>query len=175
MDPNTFPTKGNLILAKNALALSKQGFDLMDKKRNILIRELMELISEASDIQNQIDETFSNAYQALQKANIQMGIHQVEQIAKAVPVENSIRIKRRSVMGTEIPKVECSRSVHSSITFYDKMLGSRLFFVGVRKQITVPFQGSNIGIIHSLCVKVFQDHKPGNFGPVTCLILFDEI
>ena len=33
MDPNTFPTKGNLILAKNALALSKQGFDLMDKKR----------------------------------------------------------------------------------------------------------------------------------------------
>lgn len=83
MDPNTFPTKGNLILAKNALALSKQGFDLMVKKRNILIRELMELISEASDIQNQIDETFSNAYQALQKANIQMGIHQVEQIAKA--------------------------------------------------------------------------------------------
>ena len=111
MDPNTFPTKGNLILAKNALALSKQGFDLMDKKRNILIRELMELISEASDIQNQIDETFSNAYQALQKANIQMGIHQVEQIAKAVPVENSIRIKRRSVMGTEIPKVEYEKKI----------------------------------------------------------------
>ena len=44
MDPNTFPTKGNLILAKNSLALSRQGFDLMDKKRNILIRELMDLI-----------------------------------------------------------------------------------------------------------------------------------
>lgn len=78
----------------------------------------MELISEASDIQNQIDETFSNAYQALQKANIQMGIHQVEQIAKAVPVENSIRIKRRSVMGTEIPKVEYEkRSRHRHILF----------------------------------------------------------
>ena len=36
MDPNTFPTKGNLILAKNSLALSRQGFELMDKKRNIL-------------------------------------------------------------------------------------------------------------------------------------------
>lgn len=119
MDPNTFPTKGNLILAKNALALSKQGFDLMDKKRNILIRELMELISEASDIQNQIDETFSNAYQALQKANIQMGIHQVEQIAKAVPVENSIRIKRRSVMGTEIPKVEYEKKKQApAYSFY---------------------------------------------------------
>ncbi len=106
MDPNTFPTKGNLILAKNSLELSKQGYELMDKKRNILIRELMDLIAEATDIQEEIDTTFTNAYRALQKANIQMGIHEVEQIAFGVPVEDSIRIKRRSVMGTEIPKVE---------------------------------------------------------------------
>ena len=39
MNPNTFPTKGNLILAKNSLALARQGYDLMDKKRNILMRE----------------------------------------------------------------------------------------------------------------------------------------
>ncbi len=106
MDPNTFPTKGNLILAKNSLALAKQGYDLMDKKRNILIRELMELIEQATDIQKEIDMTFTRAYQALQKANIQMGIHEVEAISKNVPVEDSITIKRRSVMGTEIPKVD---------------------------------------------------------------------
>ena len=106
MDPNTFPTKGNLIRAKNSLALSKQGYDLMDKKRNILIRELMNLISEATDIQQEIDETFSSAYKALQRANVQMGIHEVEQISLSVPVDHSIHIKRRSVMGTEIPKVE---------------------------------------------------------------------
>ena len=109
VDPNTFPTKGNLILAKNSLALSRQGYDLMDKKRNILIRELMDLIAEATDIQQEIDETFSSAYRALQKANIQMGIHEVEQVSLSVPVEDSIRIKRRSVMGTEIPKVEYDR------------------------------------------------------------------
>ena len=54
MDPNTFPTKGNLILAKNSLALSRQGYDLMDKKRNILIRELMDLIEQAADIQRRL-------------------------------------------------------------------------------------------------------------------------
>ena len=32
MDPNTFPTKGNLILAKNSLALSRQGFDGQETK-----------------------------------------------------------------------------------------------------------------------------------------------
>ncbi len=47
MNPNTFPTKGNLILAKNSLALASQGYELMDKKRNILIRELMALIDQA--------------------------------------------------------------------------------------------------------------------------------
>lgn len=106
MDPRTFPTKGNLILAKNSLALARQGYELMDKKRNILIRELMELIDQAKDIQSEIDEVFRKAYAALQTANVEMGIHNVEVIANCVPVEDSIRIKTRSIMGTEIPLVE---------------------------------------------------------------------
>ena len=107
MDPNTFPTKGNLMLAKNSLALSRQGFELMDKKRNILIRELMELIDQAKEIQTQIDSTFTKAYHALQAANMTLGISRVEQLGHTVPMEQSIRIKSRSVMGTEIPLVEC--------------------------------------------------------------------
>ncbi len=106
MDPNTFPTKGNLILAKNSLALAKQGYELMDKKRNILIRELMELIDKARDIQKEIDGTFTSAYAALQKANIEMGIRNVEDLSFTIPEENSIEIKQRSIMGTEIPLVD---------------------------------------------------------------------
>lgn len=106
MNPNTFPTKGNLILARNSLALAKQGYELMDKKRNILIRELMNLIEEAKTIQAEIDETFTSAYLSLQQANIENGIHYVQEISHAVPVETSIRIKTRSIMGTEIPLAE---------------------------------------------------------------------
>ena len=103
MDPRTFPTKGNLMLAKNSLTLAKQGYELMDKKRNILIRELMDLIDEARDIQDEIDSTFTYAYQCLQRANIEHGINMVSQIAYTVPIENSITIQTRSIMGTEIP------------------------------------------------------------------------
>lgn len=110
MDPNTFPTKGNLILAKNSLALALQGFDLMDKKRNILIREMMDLIEEAKGIQSQIDQTFRSAYAALQKANMEIGINTVQTISYTVPIEDSIRIKTRSIMGTEIPLVESQPS-----------------------------------------------------------------
>ena len=106
MNLNAFPTKGNLILAKNSLSLATMGYGLMDKKRNILIRELMGLIDEAKDIQSEIDATFTAAYQALQQANIELGIHYVQEIGMSVPVEDSIRIKVRSIMGTEIPLVQ---------------------------------------------------------------------
>lgn len=110
MDPNTFPTKGNLILAKNSLSLARMGYDLMDKKRNILIREMMDLIDQAKDIQSQIDVTFREAYAALQIANMESGISYIQSISYTVPEEESIRIKTRSIMGVEIPLVESDPS-----------------------------------------------------------------
>ena len=106
MNINTFPTKGNLINAKNSLKLAKLGFGLMDKKRNILIRELMGLIDKAKTIQSEIDSTYTKAYKALQYANIELGVDHVHDISMSIPADNNILIKSRSVMGTEIPLVE---------------------------------------------------------------------
>ena len=106
MDPNTFPTKGNLIAAKNSLKLATMGYGLMDKKRNILIRELMGLIDEAKGIQSEIDTVFKAAYEALQSANIELGINYVQEIGMSVPVDDTVKIKARSIMGKEIPLVQ---------------------------------------------------------------------
>ncbi len=106
---NEVATKGNLMRAKNSLTLAKQGYELMDRRRNILIRELMQHVEKAKDIQAEIDETFSGAYEALQRANVDMGISQVQSLALTVPVEQSIRIQSRSIMGTEIPLVRYER------------------------------------------------------------------
>lgn len=110
MDTSSFPTKGNLLAAKNSLALATNGYELMDRKRNILLRELMSLIKSAKAIQSEIDITFANAYKALQKANINMGIHNVDDISRTVPEETSVRITTRSIMGTEIPIVSYSKA-----------------------------------------------------------------
>lgn len=141
MNPNTFPTKGNLILAKNSLALASQGYDLMDKKRNILIRELMDLIDEAKDIQSEIDVTFTAAYKALQKANIELGINYVQEIGESVPVENSIEIKARSIMGTEIPLVRFTKTKEDvpAYAFYstrESLDQARAAFIKV-KELTI--------------------------------------
>ena len=81
----------------------------MDKKRNILIRELMELIDQAKDIQTQNRyDLYRRPTQALQKANIELGISCVMQMwPHRSGGADTIRIKTRSIMGTEIPLVEC--------------------------------------------------------------------
>lgn len=120
MNLNTFPTKGNLIAAKNSLALARQGYGLMDKKRNILIRELMQLIDKAKEIQSEIDSTYRLAYKALEQANIELGIDYVNELATAVPIDDGIIIKTRSVMGTEIPLVQyMEEDIKLSYAFYN--------------------------------------------------------
>lgn len=104
---NVIPTKGNLIASKRSLALAKMGYELMDRKRNILIREIMSQIERAGELQGRIDTTFRDAYQALQDANITLGIP--GDIAQTIPVDNSIALKFRSVMGVELPIVQASR------------------------------------------------------------------
>lgn len=95
------PTKGNLINNKKSLELAKVGYELLDKKRNILIREMMQLIDKANEIQNKIDSSFEQAYLTLQTANITMGY--CEEFAESIPVEESLKLDYRSVMGVEIP------------------------------------------------------------------------
>ena len=105
MDTSLFPTKSNLMLAKNSLRLSKHGYELLDKKRNVLIREMMELIDEAKSVQSRIDETFATAYKKLSVANMTMGSKYVEQVANSIKIDNSIKVVTHSVMGVEVPKV----------------------------------------------------------------------
>ncbi len=108
MEANVSPTKANLMAAKKSLALAETGYNLLDRKRNILVRETMSLIDSASEIQGKIDKSFSEAYKALEKANITLGV--CDDLANAIPIENGLNISSRSVMGVEIPTVSLSPS-----------------------------------------------------------------
>ena len=97
------PTKGNLLATKKSLELSRTGFELLDRKRNILIRELMGMMDTAKELQGQIDTVFTEAYAALQAANIRLGI--CDRIAEAGEVDDSLTPRSRSVMGVELPRI----------------------------------------------------------------------
>ena len=99
------PTKGNLLHSKKSLQLAKLGYDLMDRKRSILIREMMMLVDKVKLLRDEITEVYEDAYLALQAANISLGV--VSEISSAVTIETGVHIVYRSVMGVEIPSVSC--------------------------------------------------------------------
>lgn len=104
-----FPTKGNLMAIKKTNVLAKLGYDLMDRKRNILIREMMTLLEDVKHLRDEIASTYHKAYIALQEANITLGLGMLNDIAKEIPIDNGIHITYRSVMGVEIPKLSYTK------------------------------------------------------------------
>jgi V/A-type H+-transporting ATPase subunit D len=97
------PTKGNLMSLRKSLALAGLGYELMDRKRNVLIRELMETIRNVKQLRDELTTAYHQAYLAMQEANITLGI--VDEIAKAIPLDEGLGLTFRSVMGVDIPIV----------------------------------------------------------------------
>ena len=97
------PTKGNLIAMKKSLQLANLGYNLMDQKRNVLIKEMMTLLDDVKLISDRITSSYQEAYDALQEANISMGL--ITDIVNSTPEDYGISIAYRSVMGVEIPKI----------------------------------------------------------------------
>ena len=114
MAQKVFPTKSNLISTKKSLELTKTGWEFLDRKRNILVREMMMKIDKAKEIQSKISRTYAQAYDALEKANIAMGLF--GGFSLSIPVEESVKIEYYSVMGIEIPKITIEES--ETIPFY---------------------------------------------------------
>lgn len=103
MPSRVSPTKSNLQSTKKSQSLAVLGHDLIDRKRNILMREIMNMIDRAKEIQADINAVYAEAYLALQKANITLGI--VDEASQAIPIDNGIRLDSRSIMGVELSTV----------------------------------------------------------------------
>lgn len=100
------PTKSNLIKAKSSLVLSRKGYELLDKKRNVLIKEMMIWVNKARTMHNEIYEVLEEAYGFLQKANVTLGVKNVEDMSYSIPNEEPYDILLKSVMGIDIPTLK---------------------------------------------------------------------
>ena len=108
MSKQVVATKGNLMAAKRSLLQARIGYELMDRKRNILIREMVSLTEKARELTESLDVTFADAYKALQNANILNGV--ITDKAEEMPVDETVELSFRSVMGIEIPEVKGGNS-----------------------------------------------------------------
>ena len=104
MSNQVFPTKSNLMAARRSLVLCKLGYDLMDRKRKVLVRELMQLVERAKELRASMTQTYEIAYANLQDANITLGV--TDRFSDTIEIDEQIQLHTRTVMGVDIPIVE---------------------------------------------------------------------
>jgi len=164
MDERMIPTKANLIKAKSLLQFSNKGYELLDKKRNVLIREMMSLVERAKEVQGEIDETFSVAYEALLIARVSLGTANLNEIALSIPKDEDYDILQKSVMGIEIPKVNYKRT--KSDMSYGLYRTSAAFDVAIEKFTKVRYFTYELAeienAIYKLAVEINKTKKRAN-------------
>lgn len=106
MEIDRSPTKGNLIEIEKTLDLSRSGHNLMDRKRLILMNEIVSLVEKAKKIQDDLMMAYENAYAQIELAEESVGLFNLQEISKNIDRKDQINIKVRSIMGSEIPEVE---------------------------------------------------------------------
>lgn len=103
---NIPPTRSNLLYMKQALRQAREGYEILDKKREVLTTELVHWAHDAEMHQQQLWELLEVAYHALEEARLMMGRERVEWAALAARESIEVQIKLRSIMGVPIPTVE---------------------------------------------------------------------
>ncbi len=109
---NYAPTKTNLLRLRNDLNFARQGYELLDQKRNILIMELLALVDQTTDYQSRVESALAKAYKALEDAVLDMGKLKVQYLTGAVNITTDITIRSRRVMGVILPVVETEFTEH---------------------------------------------------------------
>lgn len=103
---NLAPTKTNLLNLTQELTFARQGYELLDQKRNILVIELLGLVDQATDYEKQVHRALAEAFDALEKAVLSGGKLPLLNVAGAVDIDASFELRQRKVMGVRLPVVE---------------------------------------------------------------------
>src|SRR5208283_2534158 len=103
---NVSPTRINLIQTKKTLSLAESGREILERKRDILLRELRNSIYDAEKSREDLLEALAKAYQSLKEANMAKGSETVANVALGSSYEADFLLDFRSVMGVTVPTVE---------------------------------------------------------------------
>ncbi|MCX6338519.1 MAG: V-type ATP synthase subunit D [Candidatus Aureabacteria bacterium] len=104
------PTKSNLIKTKTSLAFAREGHELLARKRDILIAELLGLMAAAGNAQRLLEEKLKEAFAALEEAILDCGLRAVREASWTVGLSVDTSITEKRVMGVNMPTVESALS-----------------------------------------------------------------
>jgi V/A-type H+-transporting ATPase subunit D len=106
------PTRTNLIRVRKDLKFAREGYEILDRKREVLTTELVRVAHEAEAVQTEVHGLLAKAYSALKKARLTLGRDRVEWAALAASKTVEVNLKFRGTMGVAIPVITAVGSPH---------------------------------------------------------------
>ncbi len=102
------PTKSNLFAVKEQLAIAREGFELLEQKREILIMELMRRVEEVKLVERDLDRRVASAYGSLKQMLVRVGREAAGDASAGISFEYSTREKHGRLMGIPLPTIDVS-------------------------------------------------------------------
>jgi V/A-type H+-transporting ATPase subunit D len=99
------PTKSNFLKISKQEAFAKEGYDLLEQKRQILVLELVQRVEAAKRIQQEVDEKMARAYAALRTATARAGAFAMRNEAMASRLDYKLEVGSHQLMGISLPDV----------------------------------------------------------------------
>jgi V/A-type H+-transporting ATPase subunit D len=103
---NVPPTRSNLLRIKQELRFAREGYEILNRKREVLTSELIRVAHDAELLQQKVWMLLEKAYQAMEEAQLRKGREHVEWAALANTKSVDVLIKFRGIMGVALPVIE---------------------------------------------------------------------
>lgn len=101
----TNATRMNLLTRRSQLRLALRGVDLLQKKRDALVREFFALIHETLEARRQLNAAGREAYIALFLAKAFDGPREVEVLSLSIPIISDAQAELENIWGTRVPRL----------------------------------------------------------------------
>ncbi len=103
---NVPPTRSNLLRIKQELKFAREGYDILNRKREVLTGELVRVAHEAEKVQEETWSLLEEAYRAMDRAQLREGQEHVEWAALAANKTVEVDLHLRGIMGVAVPQIE---------------------------------------------------------------------
>jgi len=100
------PTKSNLLKVKERLNVAREGYDLLEQKREILVSELMRKVEQVKILERELDKRVETAYPCLKRMLVVVGRERAQRLAQNVAYRFELREKQVISAGMKLPGLE---------------------------------------------------------------------
>ena len=103
------PTRKNLMQIEDRIELSERGHDTLEKKRDGLIMEFMDILDQAQDVRSDLEQSYQDAQRSIDMARAMEGDVAVRGAAAALKEHPEITTQSKNIMGVVVPQIESTK------------------------------------------------------------------